>query len=175
MGCGKTELPASPRVPAEHRPTAVLCAEVRPASDPVNVQYGDCKQHADCTNGSNGRCVSGIGYMSNRFYCVYDQCATDSDCDAGKVCYCTASEAARCLSVGNCQTDADCGGGGYGYCSPSNGWDCGGYHTIDSYHCHTPKDTCIDDSDCTGRDYCDYDPVDGRWECTSPNMNCAIG
>ncbi len=172
-GGGRTGTVVSSRVPALHRPAALSCAGVHPTSDPAGVMFGDCKKHADCTAGTNGRCVSGIGYMGNSFRCIYDQCATDDGCDPGKVCYCTANEAARCLSVGNCRIDADCGS--HGHCSPSNGWDCGGYHTIDSYYCHTPQDTCIDNSDCTGMDYCNYDPVDGRWECTSPNMNCAIG
>jgi hypothetical protein len=53
--------------------------------------------------------------------------------------------------------------------------DCGGYHTIDSYHCHTPQDTCLDNSDCTGSDYCNFDTYDGRWKCQVPNMMCVIG
>lgn len=172
---GRTGTVVGPRVPTAHRPEASSCVGVYAPPEPYNPQYGSCKSHADCTQGTNGRCIGGIGYATNNLYCVYDQCATDNDCDAGKVCYCSASNAARCLSVGNCQIDSDCGGGSYSYCSPSNGWDCSGYHTIDSYYCHTPRDTCIDNSDCTGMDYCNYDAVDGRWECTSPNMNCAIG
>jgi mono/diheme cytochrome c family protein len=61
--------------------------------------------HADCTKGTNGRCIHGIGSASSYYYCAYDLCATDSNCDASKVCYCTASNAARCLTVGNCRTD----------------------------------------------------------------------
>jgi hypothetical protein len=172
---GQTGTSIKPRVPTTHRPQAASCVGVHAPEEPLNPSYGDCKKHADCTNGSNGRCIHGVGSAGSFYYCIYDQCATDSDCDAGKVCYCTASDAARCLSVGNCRTDADCGGGSYSYCSPANGRDCGGYHTIDSYYCHTPKDTCIDNSDCTGNNYCNYDAVDGRWECTSPNMTCVIG
>lgn len=112
---------------------------------------------------------------ANRYYCVYDQCATDSDCDTGRVCYCTGSDSPRCLSLGNCLADADCGSGAYSYCSPSNGFDCAGYHSIDSYYCHTPNDTCIDDSDCGGNRYCNYSMTEGRWTCFSPQMTCAIG
>jgi hypothetical protein len=119
--------------------------------------------------------VSGIGYSAYRYYCVYDTCATDADCDPGKVCHCSASASARCLSLGNCRTDADCGGGNYSYCSPSMGPDCSGYHYIDSYRCHTPTDACIDDSDCTGGDYCNFNDYAGRWTCTAKNMLCAIG
>lgn len=43
------------------------------------------------------------------------------------------------------------------------------------YYCHTTKDTCLDDGDCTGKEYCDHHVIDGRWECKAPNMTCAIG
>jgi hypothetical protein len=71
--------------------------------------------------------------------------------------------------------DADCGGGAYSYCSQGYGWDCGSYRPLGDYYCHTPQDTCMDDSDCTGQDFCNYDVVDGRWECKTPNLGCMIG
>jgi hypothetical protein len=117
----------------------------------------------------------GISKAMRSHYCVYDNCATDADCDPGKVCFCSPNDSAQCFSAGNCRTDADCGGGATGFCSPSYGSDCSGYHWYSGYYCHTPKDTCIEDSDCTGKDFCSYDVVDGRWECTPPNMMCAIG
>ena len=168
----------TPRPPATHRPVASSCVGVNSPAEPGAIMYPEqsqCTRHADCTEGTNGKCVNGIGMAGMIYSCVYDQCATDADCDAGMVCHCNGSTPARCLSFGNCQTDADCGGGGVGYCSPSMGWDCGGYHTIDSYHCHTPADSCMDDTDCTGRDYCNYDEYDGRWKCTPINQSCIIG
>lgn len=165
------------RPPDVHRPVALSCEGVHSPPDPggaENVNFGSCTQHADCTEGENGKCVArGIGMSAGYRYCAYDQCFTDDDCDKGRVCYCTPRDAARCLSVGNCQVDADCGPGGY--CSPSMGSDCSGYHTIDGYHCRTPADTCVDDSDCTGSDYCNFEPYKNLWECTPINMGCAIG
>jgi hypothetical protein len=112
--------------------------------------------------------------MAGMMYsCTYDACLTDNDCSAGKVCYCTASTSARCFSVGNCRTDADCGPNNY--CSPSMSWDCGGYRPIDGFHCHTPKDTCIDDADCTGKTYCNFNAYKNLWECTAVNTTCVIG
>jgi hypothetical protein len=32
--------------------------------------------------------------------------------------------------------------------------------------CHTPKDTCLEDSDCTGRDTCNFDLPSQTWSCT---------
>jgi hypothetical protein len=171
-----TVIPA--RTPAIHRASAASCVGVHSPSEPDSAYVSSgsqCTRHADCTVGQNGKCVSGIGYAANRYYCIYDTCATDANCDPGKVCYCSTSASARCLSLGNCRTDADCGGGSYSYCSPSMGPDCSGYHSIDSYRCHTPADTCIDDSDCTGGDYCSFSDYAGRWTCTAKNMSCAIG
>jgi hypothetical protein len=172
---GQSGTIVSPRVPTSHRPQASSCAGVFAPAEPVNPQYGLCKRHADCTQGTNGRCISSqMGYMAYNYHCSYDTCATDADCDPGRVCYCQ-EQSARCFLLGNCQTDADCGGGALSYCSLAYGGDCGGYHWYSGFYCHTPKDTCLDDSDCTGEDYCDFDVVDGRWECKSPNMNCVIG
>lgn len=167
-----------PRPPTVHRPTAASCVGVHSPSEPSNIVYPEssrCTKHADCTDGVNGKCVGGIGMAGNMYSCVYDQCATDADCDAGKMCYCTAATPARCLSVGNCQTDGDCGGGPFSYCSPSMSWDCGGYRPIDGYHCHTPLDTCMDNSDCTGTDYCNFDVYEARWRCTATDRSCVIG
>lgn len=168
----------TPRAPVVHRPTAQTCVGVHAPAEPSNIPYPEsssCTKHADCTAGVNGKCVSGVGMAGSIYSCVYDQCATDADCDPGKMCYCTASTPARCLSVGNCQTDADCGGGPFSYCSPSMSWDCGGYRPIDGYHCHTPLDTCMDNSDCTGTDYCNFDVYEARWRCTATDRSCVIG
>jgi hypothetical protein len=176
---GQSGTIVSPRVPAVHRAQANSCVGVFAPAEPVDPNSGSsCKKHADCTQGKNGRCITdpvGMGRAAKMYYCAYDSCATDADCDPGKVCYCTAGDAAHCFYAGNCRTDADCGGGATSYCSPAYGNDCGGYHWYSSYYCHTTRDTCIDDSDCTGKNFCDYNVVSGRWECTAPNMSCAIG
>jgi hypothetical protein len=46
--------------------------------------------------------------------------------------------------------DSDCASG---YCSPSVG-SLGTFYGIQGYYCHTPKDTCSNDSDCGGGGYC---------------------
>jgi hypothetical protein len=33
------------------------------------------------------------------------------------------------------------------------------------YFCHSPCDTCVDDSDCGGKGTYNYDLLDHRWEC----------
>jgi hypothetical protein len=179
IGGAKGTTAVAPRSPEAHRPNALSCVGVySPPEPPITVDpvNSNCARHADCTEGVNGRCVtSNVGRAGGVYYCEYDHCATDADCDPGKICYCTASISARCLNVGNCQTDADCGGGSYSYCSPSMSWDCGGYRPIDGYHCHTASDTCLDDSDCSGMDYCNFDVYSGTWKCTATNNTCVIG
>jgi hypothetical protein len=71
-------------------------------------------------------------------------------------------------SFGNCRIDADCGNEHYSYCSLASSWECNGLRLLDSYYCHTPKDKCLDDRDCTGNQYCNFDVVEGRWECVAP-------
>lgn len=175
---GGTPSTLAPRAPSVHRATAQSCVGVNAPPEPTSIREAEissCVKHADCTDGVNGKCINGIGMAAAYYHCVYDQCATDADCDPGKICYCTASAAARCLSVGNCRTDADCGSGPYSYCSPSMSWDCGGHRPIDGYHCHTPSDTCMDDSDCTGSDYCNFDAYENRFRCTPTDTSCVIG
>jgi len=149
-----------------------------------------CWQDSDCTAGKNGRCISGgpIACMSG---CSYDTCNSDADCPSKVPCACRASaadlDANACVTESNCAIDADCGP--EGYCSPSvvnDFCDCpvaalctdsgacyaGGTKVScacgDScghgYYCHTPSDTCLDDSDCD-RGTCNYDRLDKRWTC----------
>ena len=168
----------APRVPSVHRDTSASCVGVHSPSEPSasrNVSMSTCAVHADCTAAVNGRCVAGMGMGWASYSCVYDLCATDEDCPVSKVCYCTSTSAARCLSVGNCRTDGDCGGGPFSYCSPSTGFDCGGYRPIDGYHCHTAKDSCLDDSDCAGGEFCNFDVYENRWKCTAGSVTCVIG
>jgi hypothetical protein len=165
------------RVPASHRAVASSCVGVNSPPEPVSVpEFSSCTQHADCTAGVNGKCVtSGIGTGPWTYYCAYDQCATDADCALGMVCYCSQTTSARCLYIGNCQIDADCGNSGYGYCSPSASWECSVSPYVDGYHCHTAADTCLDDSDCTAPNYCTFDEYTGAWHCMTPGSLCAIG
>jgi len=170
---GTIEPPARP--PSAHRAEALSCEGVHDPPEPADrwaPEY-DCLEHADCTDGENGKCIGGDRYMGLNSFCVYDACRTDADCDPGEVCYCAVSTWARCLFFGNCQIDADCGPGGY--CSPSGSEDCGGHRSIDGYYCHTPHDTCIDNADCTGTDYCNFNVYNDRWECTAVDDTCVIG
>ncbi|HMC94032.1 MAG TPA: hypothetical protein VKO16_04605, partial [Polyangia bacterium] len=34
-----------------------------------------------------------------------------------------------------------------------------------AYFCHTRQDDCVDDSDCTDSDTCNYDVLSKRWTC----------
>jgi hypothetical protein len=73
----------------------------------------------------------------------------------------------QCLP-GNCKTDADCGPAGY--CSP-NPSPCAAAGGVAAYYCHTPLDTCIDDSDCAAYEsgVCFYDAGARDWACASDN------
>jgi hypothetical protein len=118
---------------------------------------------ADCTEGENARCSS----SDSGGYCSADQCFDDAGCRFGGPCDCEGAPLGTgntCLP-GNCKTDADCGPGGY--CSP-NPRRCLAFGGVAGYYCHTPQDTCIDDSDCAASyptAACFYDGGAGRWAC----------
>lgn len=158
-------------VPVNHRASSPVCPAQRgsdvPVCDgdsgaPATCFAGECSEDSDCTAGDNGRClVSGPAPVAT---CSYDQCSTDADCAAGMPCQCrtSATDPAPnvCLMAGDCVIDADCGPGGY--CSPSNF----GQWCQPVYFCHTPSDTCVNDSDCPGNSAgCNFDKSKGAWSC----------
>jgi hypothetical protein len=199
------------RVPVSHRPTGSTCPRARGPETPTAVAMrsdggvceadggscmaGSCAMDSDCTQGSNGRCGdlgSPIAYLT----CSYDECFSDSECDAAVPCECRPSSSSnvanRCVTGGNCRVDSDCGSGGY--CSPSlvdtdcscpmsvgcddagGCWegstrvpcDCqSGDSCGHGYYCHTPCDTCVDDSDCGLTATCNYDVIRHLWGCST--------
>jgi len=156
------------RIPANHRPIGLMCpqqrgpgiSEVGPgclANAPLASLIG-CTRDSDCTAGTNGRCLQYGGPACN-YHCSYDDCSSDSDCSAHAPCACRTSSsdtgANSCATASNCRIDADCGPGGL--CSASQ---CG-----QGYFCHTPKDSCLDDSDCASGT-CNFDLTSQAWLCT---------
>ncbi|MGK0360759.1 MAG: hypothetical protein ACI9U2_003073, partial [Bradymonadia bacterium] len=142
------------RVPAKHRPAPIDCDDARgPGATPEEGGAPvDCLTDDDCPDGDNGRCT---GNGHDGWYCTYDRCFADADCDG--VCQCGGgfrSDHNVCLG-GDCRVDADCGAAGF--CSPSFG-DCGAYTGVNAYYCHTSDDTCIDDADCEGEPQFGFDP-----------------
>lgn len=171
---------ATPRAPQSHRPTAMACPADRPASncpfpnDGGAPPMGVCFTNADCTAGTNGRCLA-YGQIA-QCSCSYDTCSSDSDCNTGGPCACRLSSrvgrgANTCLP-GNCRTDSDCASG---YCSPSLDFQCGSYSGVTGYYCRTAQDECVEDADCTGTTdaglptgpgFCAYSREVGRWTCS---------
>ena len=169
----------STTVPTDHRTEDVACPEERgPGS--ANV-VRDCTQDSDCTEGMNGRCISpNVLGPSGGSFCSYDTCFSDSDCSMNEPCRCRQSAADTapnyCVAGSNCRIDSDCGP--EGFCSPS-------LLDIDSsisggpaefgYFCHTPRDRCLNHSDCDpsacGQSLacvsmaCGYSLESNRWDC----------
>jgi hypothetical protein len=181
------------RIPANHRATGSACPQARGAglSDiPGCTQVGSpagcgCTRDSDCPNGTNGRCLSAAG-PAGSLYCSYDECSSDSDCSGNAPCGCRVSSASTaantCATESNCRVDADCGPGGFcspsqvnsicqcesaSYCPPGEqpGVSCPG-NCGHGYFCHTPKDSCLDDSDC-GTGTCSFDMTSQAWLCVS--------
>jgi hypothetical protein len=153
------------RVPLNHRATGARC----PSQRGPGVGAGGCSD-SECDGGINGRCI----YVGLSLGCTYDECFTDSDCPPGPggpcICRLSPSEPNSCAS-GNCVVDSSCGSGNY--CSLS--FTACAFVT---YFCHTPSDTCIDDTDCADFDagdqsapptggICAYDSHVAHWVCRS--------
>ncbi len=166
------------RTPANHRAGDTQCAQPAPAgtcscsgncSDPIAFS---CSTDGDCAAGANGRCLTSSHVAG--CYCAYDKCAGDGDCPSGQTCACKGSSytfgASNTCVPGNCHVDTDCGAGGY--CSPTPALPCDAagadFCQGVGYYCHTPKDQCVDDSDCGGGLLgCLFDPTVGYWKCHS--------
>lgn len=173
------------RVPLYHRVTAATCPSTRGAGTPGLMSScvtprpsGDfcCSTDSDCDGGIDGRCI--LGERNAGGQCTFDECFTDSKCPSGAPCICRSSPtdnvANACSPAGNCLVDADCSSASY--CSPSvspSDQECGGASPYSgTYYCHTPSDTCIDNSDCVNEEgpsgYCVYDPNAKHWGCSPP-------
>ena len=155
------------RVPRVHRASALICPTERQPIAPTSLGctgQGHCDQDSDCASGSNGRCLN-VGDCATS--CSYDECVTDSDCAEPLVCLCRPEGddfvPNQCTHQGSCRTDSDCAGGEY--CSPSlvtAGCICANCGR--GYFCHSPADTCLDDSDCGG-EACAYDESAQHFAC----------
>ena len=168
--------PLSP--PIDHRTLASACAPTALGGIACQTTPADpsqeCGTSADCTAGTNGRCLVGRGPC----YCAYDTCSTDADCGAGAVCECSggtghSASSNRCVAA-DCRTDSDCGASQF--CAPALDESCGSYVGVTAYRCTTPKDRCRLDADCRGASgtaygYCNFSSELGYWACS--NTVCA--
>ena len=172
-------------VATNHRPEKVACPQERGPGKASVIK--DCSQDSDCTDGTNGRCISPniMGPLGGSS-CSYDRCLSDEDCSANEPCKCRESAALNtpnfCVVGSNCRIDSDCGAAGF--CSPSLFYiDSAIYGTSTSgsgsatfgYFCHTSEDRCMNDSDCEnaapcapgngcGSIACGYSS-ENRWDC----------
>jgi hypothetical protein len=159
LACGSTKR-AEPRTPRVHRAERLAC-EPRSHPDPDGTYpTAVCQRNADCSHGLNGRCVSDRTSYSS---CVYDACNVDSDCGAGRACFCGGGESASICAIGDCTVDADCGAQ---FCSPAH-LPCG---RTAAFFCHTDSDECVDDVDCSAG-VCNYQLPLGHWACAVSQCN----
>jgi hypothetical protein len=156
--------------PLHHRPTATSCPNARGPGVSVDAGPdaafpGTCTNDSQCTEGNDGRCLR-HPFGAQVDECSYDECYDDGDCKGIVPCICrpspSSNQANVCGTGSNCSLDSDCGP--CGFCSPSENkmTICGTPET--TYFCHTPSDTCVNDSDCSNST-CNYDPSLRHWAC----------
>ena len=176
------------RAPLNHRASAAACPRGRdggvqiscPDSGAGPLPGNPCAVDSDCTAGNDGVCLcvpdlvappsgDGPGLLYTETSCSYDQCFVDSDCGPRTPCDCREPSIYGspnvCLSASNCAVDSDCGPPGF--CSLSTVID---QTPSIGFFCHTPDDTCIDDSDCPTFDgptawECRFDATSAIWRC----------
>lgn len=151
-----------------HRTDDTQCATPVPAgSCPLMSGAAPCTTDAECTAGTEGRCIEQAGGALT-CACTYQTCTHDTDCATDQLCVCHGSAYASgadntCLP-GNCRTDADCAGS---YCSPSHGTTCA--QGVSGYYCHVAADECLLDADCGVYRVCAWSSTAAHWTCqTSP-------
>ena len=142
----------------EDRDVAYDCAPCRPDDPPPFVGGGSCDEHSDCTEGVNGRCVA----VTFGLACTYDECFTDTDCEANELCQCGGDTGLgnRCVRS-NCRSNADCGDG---VCAASYAvLGCGFGPT--GWYCQDSADDCASDEDCTIGLGCYFSTTESKWTC----------
>jgi hypothetical protein len=104
-----------------------------------------CHSDADCTARPRGHCA---GFDEGRgaiefTRCMYEDCETHADCDAGSACVCGSGW--RFCVMADCMSDGDCPSGEHcirvdAQCSPGP-----------AFVCTNPADQCRTASDCAGK------------------------
>lgn len=180
LACGGTTTSSTPdasttiKEPKRHRPVATACDATRPATAAPEPSASGCKTDLECTPeggaAKNPRCV--FDFLANKNVCSVDECTTDADCGASRVCACRLAPsfgANRCLNAG-CTVDGDCGVVGKGFCSPSGDGVFANCPLPEpgalGYFCHGPADECTDDADCGGGNaFCLFSPAKSHFAC----------
>ena len=142
----------------------------------------ECEADSDCTDGPNGKCVTGINYaeyegQEDRTYCRCEYaCERDEDCGVGEVCVCnevveTGISQSSCQPA-NCQTDADCESGECGISSYNDGCT-----DLVGLACRSSQDACRLHDECSSENLeCAIDTYSGSltWACRD-TQECAAG
>lgn len=168
--CGGNEPATTPALAPATRPApglgrvpdgpAVDCPRERAPGFASGMGRTLCATDADCTEGTNGRCleshIRGVPVAA----CSYDQCFVDADCPPRHACVCgrrgpDASGAHGC-SPNQCESDADCASGHY--CRRSE-W---------GKHCQSLHDECVVGQGCGPGEACMHDPAAGIQRCQVP-------
>jgi hypothetical protein len=133
----------------------------------VGCSYDTCFSDADCPGKEPCDCRAS-GSRATQSCVAGSNCRTDSDCGPGG--YCSPSQVGAlcgCMSTAFCNPDA---GGGCYVGGPNGTWtqvpcSCGD-SCGHGYFCHTPQDTCVNDSDCPDGNTCNFDLPSQTWTCT---------
>ena len=150
----------------------VCAADVTPSVGTCDGPMDACCADAECTDGTDGGCFEGpLWYCGGAApqpatLCVYDACATATECTGTGAAVCVPEGAfgeqrSRCV-YGDCVVDSECGSRDGGLCLPF--FDpCN--NRLDGFFCTYADSACRADGDCSGGDqYCAHG-ADGVTTC----------
>ena len=192
VGCGSLCKESTPILDASGTATgfercadgAIHRASIEPVDPTIDAAACDgteieqsCSTDADCDDGPNGKCISGVsndyGYYESvtACDCAY-ACASDAECDDGEVCLPvgvveTGDAWSACIAA-SCAQDADCASGECGLGAYDDG--CAYWAEL---QCRLPDDECRSDDDWDDDESCAVHLFDSDFECNS--VECAIG
>ncbi len=136
---------------------------------------GGCLTDADCSAGTNGRCVHRVGFEGIPFCNCEYACATEADCPTGSVCvppeFGSGTSYPRCVEAA-CRGGSDCASG---ECGLVDFFD--GCSQITELRCRNAEvDACRGDGDCVhlgAGASCDNERGGGAFTCV--RQSCIIG
>jgi len=144
------------------RPTSPVPVKVEPPAANTCEQEQDCDGNFTRCNTESGRCEEGPRSI----------CIADVDCTGGRLCF-----RGSCTDTLPACRESDCQSNGQARCRPEFGEcekpgcgaddDCAG-----TRRCHPEKHYCVpclENKDCQGAQYCDYDLCREPERCTSPD------
>ena len=128
--------------------------------------YDDCSSDSDCSAHAPCACRTSSSDTGANSCATASNCRIDADCGPGGSCSASlVGGSCECISESFCApNEKGCSKTGPDGVTVQVPCSCGG-QCGHGYFCHTPKDSCLNDSDCASGT-CNFDLTSQAWLCT---------